>query len=156
MIAAANQTLAAADIDMPIGRVIADPGYCSEDNLAAVGAGDLDRATQPGGRLRDLHPALRARPPHADRHLGAPALGHRERRALRAGRDPRPGRLDDPNRRRTTDLSQPENLHRLADSDFIARPAEPPPSAPTADSTCSRSIESAVHKRANQQRRSPG
>ncbi|MGH3847378.1 MAG: transposase, partial [Pseudonocardiaceae bacterium] len=42
MIVAANQTLAAAGIDTPIGQLLADAGYCSEDNLAALAEGDPD------------------------------------------------------------------------------------------------------------------
>lgn len=42
MIAAANQTLDAAGIDAPIGQLLADAGYCSEDNLASLGEGDPD------------------------------------------------------------------------------------------------------------------
>lgn len=42
MIAAANQTLAAAGIDIPIGQLLADAGYCSEDNLANLDEDDPD------------------------------------------------------------------------------------------------------------------
>ncbi len=42
MIDAANQALAAAGTDTPIGQLLADAGYCSEDNLAALGAKDPD------------------------------------------------------------------------------------------------------------------
>ena len=42
MIAATNQSLADAGIDDDIARLLADAGYCSEDNLAALNGQDPD------------------------------------------------------------------------------------------------------------------
>lgn len=64
MIAAAEEALRAAGVSEPIGTVVADAGYLSEDNLTAAGAPELLIATR-NRRRRGAHetPAPKGRIP---------------------------------------------------------------------------------------------
>jgi predicted transposase YbfD/YdcC len=108
----------------------------------------------PPCRLRHRQPAVRAGPTHHDRALAPPALAHREFGALGTRYHLRRGQIHHAHRHSATGHGLPAQHrhqpapHRRSRQHRRSLPGSPP-SATTAGSTSSQTIESAGHKRAS-------